>query len=759
MYNFSSIELTEGEISLLSLGPKFVPSTLVPIEQTKIDILRFSRKILLKENFNNKTVLDDSVIKPVSDYIPKKVSSGTVKSVIEDLEVFANELNSLETLPLKDNLTVDQRQAFNKFKQRKEVIYKKCDKGSAVCILNKDFYKVRILEVLNCSSKYEMLNRNTDYFIISNLKNKFCTKYRNMLTKKEVSAIVDFNYKTTNIYGLPKIHKSSIIKQAIQNIESNYLWLTNPVDLKFRLIFGGPQSPTSGLQELINELLKPFVTKVDSRVVDVLDFINRIPKFDPRDLPFIELISVDVKSMYDNLDKNLGLPALEYFLDRYSKLLPSRFSKEFVLDAMKFILENNTGYFNGTFYKQIIGTATGIKPAPPYADIAMGYLEINLFYKLRSEISNEVALYFWKYYRRYLDDGMLFWDKRLGNFDQVFEIMNIMHPTINFTMERSDSRLVYLDIEIYKADSCIETVAYNKETDSGSYLPFSSNHPRHCKSNIPFSLARRIKTLTDDPKLVESKLNDLTVRLRTSGYPAGLVKSAVARAMSLSTVDLRHHRRTADEGDSIAFVHTYDPSRPSLMKGIGEITSRLRLTGECKNIFRDTRIIDSRREPLNLLRHFQHSKFDDSGLVDCSAGVTKCGIAKCKLCDEIMECDSVFFRNAGFTYKIKDRMDCTARHVIYALFCGNCGDYYIGETVCLRSRMNTHRNKSKYFEAAEMEVSRHLYSCGHGFKVCPIFKLQDKCKISRLVHEDSLTKLLKPGLNADRRNLLHLQVR
>ena len=101
-----------------------------------------------------------------------------------------------------------------------------------------------------------------------------------------------------------------------------------------------------------------------------------MPVFKQEDLPYIELISVDVKSMYENLEENLGIPALRFFLSQYSNLLPPRISENFVVEAMIFILNNNIGYFNGEFYKQLSGTATGIKPAPKYADLAMGYLEI-----------------------------------------------------------------------------------------------------------------------------------------------------------------------------------------------------------------------------------------------------------------------------------------------------------------------------------------------------------------------------------------------
>ena len=119
-----------------------------------------------------------------------------------------------------------------------------------------------------------------------------------------------------------------------------------------------------------------------------------------------------------------------------------------------------------------------------------------------------------------------------------------------------------------------------------------------------------------------------------------------------------------------------------------------------------------------------------------------------------------FFENAGFKFYIKTGMNCLARNVVYAIWCGNprCNKYYIGETVCLRERMNTHRSNSKDEDRSNMEVSRHLLSCGQCFKVCPLLKVKEDCKILRLVNEDELVKLLKPDLNADRRNLLHLQL-
>ena len=143
-----------------------------------------------------------------------------------------------------------------------------------------------------------------------------------------------------------------MVKEAIQNCEDVSLHLPQPADLSLRLIFGGPKSPTTGLANLVDLILKPYLNKVAAKVIDVFHFLRRMPIFSKQDLPFIEMWSVDVKEMYPSIDHNLGLESISYWIEMYPELKPSRFSKEFILDALLFVLKNNTGYFNGNFYRQ-----------------------------------------------------------------------------------------------------------------------------------------------------------------------------------------------------------------------------------------------------------------------------------------------------------------------------------------------------------------------------------------------------------------------
>ena len=383
-----------------------------------------------------------------------------------------------------------------------------------------------------------------------------------------------------------------------------------------------------------------------------------------------------------------------------------------------------------------------------------------MFYQLKNQLGNEVAQYFWKNYRRYLDDGQIMWDTRLCDFSLILEIMNALHPSIVFTFDGHMERLTFLNVTVIKTDYGLITEIFNKDTESDTYVPFSSCHPRSTKENIPFELAKSVRRLTDDDDTVKVKLRTLSDKLERCGYPQGLVCAAANKALSLNKYDLRKVKgEKVTTSNEIPFVHTYDPSLPQLFGLIKEITSRLYTNRELKKIFGDTRILDSRREPPSLSGILQHSRYEGASSGEENndvTKVTKCGRPGCRTCEDMLEVNSVYFKNSDINFSIKVEMNCTVRNLIYVILCKRCGFSYIGETINLRKRMNTHRNKSASHAAACAEVSRHLYECSWGFWICPLFKMKDESKIARLVKEDKLIKLLKPDLNRDERNLLHM---
>ena len=109
-----------------------------------------------------------------------------------------------------------------------------------------------------------------------------------------------------------------------------------------------------------------------SYVKDDWDFIRSLP----RAVNFeCNIYSIDIVSFYTNIPHSLGLEAVAYYVDEFRDRIPSKFTKEFVLRSINFVLTNNNFFFNGKCYHQNEGKAMGSKMAPPYACLSIGYLE------------------------------------------------------------------------------------------------------------------------------------------------------------------------------------------------------------------------------------------------------------------------------------------------------------------------------------------------------------------------------------------------
>ena len=197
-----------------------------------------------------------------------------------------------------------------------------------------------------------------------------------------------------------------------------------------------------------------------------------------------------------------------------------------------------------------------------------------------------MASYYWHQFRRYLDDGQIMWDTRLGSFKNILYFMNNIHSSIKFTSDCSCTEVVYLDIRILKGQKRFETIVFYKETDSDIFLNFKSCHPRHVKENIPFNLAKRIRMLTDNDESCRDEMNSLALKFKNARYPTGLIGTAVESALKRDPKDLREGTRAAaDEGDLLTFVHFYDPSLPQIFSEVGKLISRIFATQELKPTF------------------------------------------------------------------------------------------------------------------------------------------------------------------------------
>ena len=211
--------------------------------------------------------------------------------------------------------------------------------------MDKEHYREMVEVIINDKDYYEKLIGDP-HKDIGQRYNKFLRKHQDLLTEKEPDYLQNFEVKSSQFYGLPKIHKSKTIFERCKNANSSYLEVKDVNDLKLRPIEVGPSCLTHRLSNLIDTLLRPYTNHVKSNLSDTTDCLNNLPERVP---PHTILASFDIEALYSNIPHDLGLEAVKYWLEKYPEEKKKRFLNNFILEAIKLILENNTFCFNNDF--------------------------------------------------------------------------------------------------------------------------------------------------------------------------------------------------------------------------------------------------------------------------------------------------------------------------------------------------------------------------------------------------------------------------
>ena len=451
--------------------------------------------------------------------------------------------------------------------------------------------------------------------------------------------------------------------------------------------------------------------------------------------------------MYSNISHQLGLTAIEYWLNTYPELINERFSKDMIIEFTEFILKNNIFQFNNIYFQQVKGTAMGSKFAPTYAALTIGYLEIKLYEEMKSQFSEDKCIYIENNFKRFLDDCFMIWLYLNDDLKKFCYLLNSLDPDIKFVMESSEESIPFLDVKVLKKEGDIITDIFYKITDSKQYLRFDSCHPKHTKLNIPYTLSKRICTIVSDNDIKHRRLQELKDYLIDLKYPEEIIQNGIKKALIMERKDLLKSNKTKDTFQIIPYISTHNPNNSNTFSQIKNNFNILTSDPNMKEIMKNRKIISCKKQPPNLKRILTKSSYCEKEKIPL---VEKCGKPRCSICDIIITGDKYKFNN-NKTIEIKVSMNCTVLNCIYVIKCENCNFSYIGETCNLRSRIALHKSQIKNDEYCILKVSNHLRNCNKNskncFKIMPIFKLFNNCSVQRKIKEDQLIKLFQPELN------------
>ena len=603
--------------------------------------------------------------------------------------------------------------------------------------MDKEQYKEQL--VMQChldTPSYEEVDTQSDNKVYGKL-NLLCTKYQNCMTKSEKKTILNDDWSTSRFYVLPKINKSKEILEKVRSSAGDYIEMEMPADLTSRPIVSGPKSVTKGLSKLLEKILTPIVFHLKTFIKDGRDFLRKFPANIGANS---YIMCCDVKSLYTSISNNLGLQALQYWIQKKKNLIPSRFSESFIMESSKFVLENNYFVFNKRMWRQIIGTAMGKEMASPYACLTMGYLEETILFPtllptlLKTPVLEQVINYIF----RFVDDGIIILPAEISP-EEFLKVLNSMHPDIQFTITKLTPIIIkgklyqtinFLSVKILTEDNGdVQTDIYYKDTNSHEYLDYSSHHPKHVKDNVPYCLAKTIVVFTSNSETMEENLRDLRIWLTDCGYPKNVIEKGIHNAR------LQGPANQSSKETTVPLVSTYYSNYDSgnILSATKNLIENSRNT-RIQSAFKDVKFINSYRQPPNLLRQITSAEYVTSA-ENTEGGIKLCGRSICKLCAlYLQECNS-FKTSNGAIWNIKSAITCQSKDVIYFQLCMFClRESNIGKTDNLRYRANNHMSSCRLGNGTDL-FDLHVYECARKHQQTaviyePYFKLYVMMELS-----------------------------
>ena len=188
-------------------------------------------------------------------------------------------------------------------------------------------------------------------------------------------------------------------------------------------------------------------------------------------------------------------------------------------------------------------------------------------------------------------------------------------------MENSKDAIPFLDILIKRNNDKISMDVHYKPTDTYRCVPFSSNHPKHCKKNIPFTLARRICTIVENTEAKMKHLEIIKMNLSKYQYPKQLTEFGINKALSIPLQELRT-AKTISNDNSLPFIINYNPNNPNVYEMIDKSVECLKRNKV--DSFENLKIIKSKRQASNLKKILTKAEFSQK-----QVGVYQCPGKRC----------------------------------------------------------------------------------------------------------------------------------
>ena len=665
-------ELTSSETSMLSKGPKFVVAR-GQVEAEEIRMIESEieaaacglRRRFAETSSEQQKDRDKSDQNPVSD-----TQNDEVRPILQQVKVRKlARTNPSVTQPerldavtegqiciVKDkvlsvyrryrqtevNITREESQALRELK-KKAVVIKCSDKSKSMVVTSTEEYCKKAATILDDSSNYErtdMTAQKLEERVANHLKG--ISNLKKNLPGAIYSGLFPCDTKLPEFYGLPKIHKPGA---------------------PLRPVVAAFDGPLSALSILLERILHQLLKFVPAHIWNTEDAMKSLRVAFP-DLAVPEgtiIFSMDVVGLYPSIPVADGIEAVMEKLDECQDRIDTLgLTARDIKRMLELVLQNNYFRFGEVVYRQKTGVAMGNHLAPPLAIVFMDRLEHRMLQT--AEIKPE-------FYNRYVDDILSGWTHGEEDLVKFIEHCNSQHPNIRFTWEKTcdNNPISFMDTSISINNGCIEYELYQKPSDSGVNLNYTSAIPFSQKMAVATSQFRRAIARSSTEEGQERSCRKIAHLLRCNEFPPEAIAKA-ARAAN------RPAKKKAERTQQSLYL----PFRSdSLKKQVDSIIKKSRLP--LRVVYRNGPTVKN---------HLIRSALKQPG---CAVREKYARYKNLERKPRGRPPDDCISCQAGLAPG-----SCARRGVVYSMRCNLCGEEYVGETMqTVRQRFGEHHFQAR----------------------------------------------------------------
>ena len=316
---------------------------------------------------------------------------------------------------------------------------------------------------------------------------------------------------------MPEEHRSALVPSGSQPGKLYGMCKVHKKDFPLRPVVSMINTPEYELAKYLDNFIKPNIPK-KYILGSTQEFLSKINAFPLKGNE--HMVSYDAVSLFTNVPLLETIDIVINLVYGSESVVTPPF-KEDIFREMLLLCSQSYFMYKDTLYQQINGVSMGGPLAPSLANVFLAVLENEMLDRAQFNCTFSPKLFL-----RYVDDCFALFDN-LEHASRFLDRLNLLHPSIKFTMERCSDSMPFLDVNVKIECNSFITSVFRKATHTGVFLNFLAVAPLAWKKGLILCLLHRAKMICSSTTMFYSEVSNLREMFIANAYPVKFIDNVI----------------------------------------------------------------------------------------------------------------------------------------------------------------------------------------------------------------------------------------